>query len=143
MDKLISNQISAYLKTQSRNKIVIYRECINDIAAIDLGRLLSQAIYNLKDESKLPMRVSNELDKILNTSIINHSSYGRILALSNIGIVLEPDLKQDLHMLLAKYSNNNVLFVQWDGEIENDNLYFLSKEKGIRINIKNLSHIII
>jgi hypothetical protein len=143
MDKLISNQISAYLKTQSRNKIVFYRDGIIDITAIDLGRLLSQAIYNLKDESKLPMRVSNELDKILNASFTDHSSYGRMLAISNIGIVLEHDLKQDFNMLLAKYSNNNVLFVQWDGEIENDNLYFLSKGKGIKINIKNLSHIII
>lgn len=143
MDNPIEKKISNYLKLQSKNKIVFYKDYSFDFNAIDIGRLLSQAIYNLKDETKLPMRVSDELDKILKASITYHCSYGSMLAISNIGIVLEPELKQDLNMLLTKYSNNNVIFVQWEGEIENDNLYFLSKEKGIRINIINLSHIIL
>ena len=64
-------------------------------------------------------------------------------ALSNIGILIEPELKQDLTRLMEKHSNGNVLFIKWDGEIDQDNLYFLSKEKGIKINIKNLSQILI
>lgn len=89
------------------------------------------------------MKVTSELDKILNDSLINHSNYGRMIAISNIGILLEPNLKQDLRVILEKYSNNNTLFVKWDGEIEGDYLYFLSKEKGIKISIHELSHIAI
>jgi hypothetical protein len=129
------------LKSQSRNKIVFYKDNIFDFSAIDIGKLLAQAIYNLKEESKLPMKVSRELDLILNEAIIEHKSYGRILVISNIGILLEPDLKQDFNRILENYSNNNTLFVHWNGDIDEEYLYFLTKEQGKKYNIKNLSHI--
>lgn len=141
MDKLIENKISSYLKSQSRNKIVFYKDNIFDFPAIDVGNLLAQAIFNLKDESKLPMRVSAKLDLILNAAIIDNKSYGKILAISNIGILLEQDLKQDFNRLLENYSNSNALFVHWNGDIDEEYLYFLTKEQGEKINIKNLSHI--
>jgi len=141
MDRLIENQISSYLKSQSRNKIVFYKDNIFDFPAIDVGNLLAQAIFNLKDEIKLPMRVSSELDLILNATIIDHKSYGRILAISNIGILLEPDLKQDFNRLLENNSNSNALFVHWTGEIDEEYIYFQTKDQGKKINIKNLSHI--
>jgi hypothetical protein len=64
-----------------------------------------------------------------------------MLAISNIGILLEPELKQDFNRFLEKHSNSNILFVKWDGEFDQENLYFLSKENGFKIDIKNLSHI--
>lgn len=143
MDKPIEKHITTYLKSQSRNKVVLFKENIFDFKPINVGYILSQALYNLKGEDKLPMLVSRELNKILNASITDHSNYGRMLAISNLGILLEPNLKQDINNLFEKYSNNNVLFVQWEGELDSDNLYFLTKEKGIIINIKNLSHIAI
>lgn len=141
MDK--SMEILSFLKTQSRNKIIFYKDSIIDITAIDLGTELAQTLFNLNDLTKLPMKVSYELDKIMNTAIIEHEIFGRLLAISNLGILFEPELKVNVNNLLEKYSNNNALFVKWEGEIDNENLYFLSKEKGCRINIKNLSHIAI
>jgi len=141
MDKSI--EILSFLKTQSRNKIVFYRNSINDIPEIDLGTELSQVLFNLNDLTKLPMKVSLELENMLNTATIDHEIYGRTLAISNLGILFEPELKVDFNNLLEKYSNNNALFVKWEGAIDNENLYFLSKEKGIKININKLSHIAI
>lgn len=141
MDKSI--EILSFLKTQSRNKIVFYRNSINDIPEIDLGTALSQVLFNLNDLTKLPMKVSLELENMLNTATIDHEIYGRTLAISNLGILFEPELKVDFNNLLEKYSNTNTLFVKWEGAIDNENLYFLSKEKGIKININKLSHIAI
>jgi len=141
METLIENQISSYLKSQSRNKIVFYKDNIFDFSAIDVGNLLAQAIFNLKDESKLPMRISSELDLILKEAVIDHKCYGRILAISNIGILFEPDLKQDFNRLLDNNSNSNALFVLWPGEIDEEYIYFLTKDQGKKIDIKNLSHI--
>ena len=141
MDKSI--EILSFLKTQSRNKIVFYKNSINDIPEIDLGTELSQVLFNLNDLTKLPMKVSLELENMLNTATIDHEIYGRTLAISNLGILFEPELKVDFNNLLEKYSNTNVLFVKWEGAIDNENLYFLSKEKGIKININKLSHIAI
>ena len=141
MDKSI--EILSFLKTQSRNKIVFYRNSINDIPEIDLGTELSQVLFNLNDLTKLPMKVSLELENMLNTATIDHEIYGRTLAISNLGILFEHELKVDFNNLLEKYSNTNTLFVKWEGAIDNENLYFLSKEKGVKININKLSHIAI
>ena len=141
MDKSI--EILSFLKTQSRNKVVFYKDSIDAIPAIDLGTELSQILFNLNDLTKLPMKVSYELEKIMNTAIIEHEVFGQSLAISNLGILFEPELKVDFNNLLEKYSNTNVLFVKWEGAIDNENLYFLSKEKGIKININKLSHIAI
>lgn len=141
MDKSI--EILSFLKTQSRNKLVFYRNSINNITEIDLGTELSQFLFNLNDLTKLPMKVSLELENMLNTATIDHEIYGRTLAISNLGILFEPELKVDFNNILEKYSNSNVLFVKWEGAIDNENLYFLSKEKGIKINIYKLSHIAI
>jgi hypothetical protein len=89
------------------------------------------------------MKVSLELENMLNTATIDHEIYGRLLTISNLGILFEPELKVDFNNLLEKYSNTNTLFVKWEGAIDNENLYFLSKEKGIKININKLSHIAI
>ena len=138
-----SMEILSFLKTQSRNKVVFYIEGIKDITEIDLGTELSQVLYNLYDLTKLSMKVLHELELIMNKATIEHELFGRSLAISNLGILFEPELKVDLKSLLEKYSNTNVLFVKWEGEIDYENLYFLSKEKGLKTNIKNLSHIII
>ncbi len=143
MKSTIENKILDYINSQSRNKIVFYRNEIYDLKPIDVGKQLAQRIYNFKDDSKLPIKITSEIDGILNDSEIQHAVYGRVKALSNLGILIEPELKQDLTRLMEKHSNGNVLFIKCDGEIDQDNLYFLSKEKGIKINIKNLSHIVI
>jgi len=138
-----SMEILSFLKTQSRNKVVFYKEGIKDITEIDLGTELSQVLYNLYDLTKLPMKVLHELEIIMNNATIEHELFGRTLAISNLGILFEPELKVDFSILLEKYSNTNTLFVKWEGKIDDENLYFLSKEKGLKTNIKNLSHIII
>jgi hypothetical protein len=132
-----------YLNSQSRNKIVFYKDYAFDFDSIDLGCILSNAIYNLKDDTKISMKVSFELDKIFNDARFNHCDFGKMIAITNLGILFESELKQDIKRIFEKHSNDNVLFVEWYGEIENDNLYFLTKENGIKININELSHIVI
>ena len=138
-----STEILSFLKTQSRNKVVFYKDSIIDITTIDLGTELSQALFNLNDLTKLPMKVSYELEKIINKAIIEHPIFGGLIAISNLGIMFEPELKVDFTNFLEKYSNTKTLFVKWEGAIDNENLYFLSKDKGIKININKLSHIAI
>lgn len=135
--------ILKYLSSQSRNKLVIHKHQLDIIDAINIGNLVSEAISKFIDDKRLSLKVTHILDEIFEESKVNHQDLGKILAIKNFGILFEPELKLDTYQLLDKYSRNNALFIQWDGEIENNNLYFLTKEKGQKINIKNLSHIII
>lgn len=141
MDSSLVSIILSYIQSNSRNKIIFFKVSVPDISPIDIGKLLSQALFNYKDENRLPMRSTMELEKILNKAITEHPRFGRVLAIANLGILFEPDLMQNFSSIIDNYSKNNTLFVAWKGEIDNNTLYFQTKEKGIKININNISHI--
>ena len=135
--------IQKYLSFQSRNKLVIKKHNLDIVETINVGSLVAEAISNFLDDKKLSLKVTNIIDEIFEVSKVKHQDLGRILAIKNLGILFEPELKIDFLSLIDKYSRTNALFIQWEGEIENNTLYFLSKQKGQKINIKNLSHIAI
>jgi len=143
MNYPIISTIMDYIQSQARNKIIFYSEDISDLKSVNIGLRISESIYNFKEPGRIPMRVSSELDKILHAAISNHDLFGKYLSIENLGILFEPALKIDFNRILDSYSQNNVLFVKWDGEMDVENIYFLTKENGIKINIKNVSHIAI
>lgn len=137
------NNIKLYLSSQSRNKIVIFTAPLNEIIPFDIGVMISKKIATLTDDKRLALKVTEVLDNIFNSLIIESEKYRKILPIKNLGILFEPELKIDVLQLFDKHSRTNTLFIQWDGEIENNTLYFLSKYKGQKIDIKNLSYIAI
>lgn len=143
MNNAIIDTIRSYANSQSRNKIVFHRNEIPDITTIDLGLNLATSIYNFQETGKVSMIVTAELSKILSSAVRQHQEFGKYLSVENPGILLEPALKIDFRRFLDSYSQNNLLFVKWEGETDADNIYFLTKERGININIQNLSHIVL
>ena len=135
--------VKSYIDSNSRNKIVISKHQIFDIEFLNIGRELSHEIKLLKDEHRLAIKSFLLLDELLLSSIKENDFFGKFLAIENLSILFEPELKTDFAQILEKYSSLNTLFVKWDGEIEDGILYFLTKEKGQKIDIKNLSHIIL
>jgi hypothetical protein len=137
------SSVHHYLKSHSRNRIVFFKENIPDIEAVDVGKKLSKEIKSIASDAKIGMKVLIIIDELFTSFIYDNAKYGKYLALQNVGILLEPELKLDFVHLLQKYSSSNTLFVKWEGEIDDGILYFLTKEKGQKIDIKNLSHIVI
>ncbi len=130
-----------YLSSQSRNKIIFHSGLHFGVETVNVGLRLSEAIYNFSDSSTIAMQASTKLTEILNSAIMVHETFGRCLSIENLGILFEPELKVDFARLLDNYSQNNVLFVKWDGELDGHNICFLTKENGVKITITNLSHI--
>lgn len=143
MIQFTNENIASYLRTISRNKIVIHSDAIKGISSINIGKSLASEIGEISLDKHYTLKAKNKLEDILTRSIIQHPEFGRTLAISNIGILFEPELKIDFPSIIEKYSKDMCLFIQWEGNIEDTKLHFLTKEKGIEINIKNLSHIII
>lgn len=135
--------LSEYAKSQARNKIVFCKDTIPDILPLNLGKSLSESILRLDNLNKLPMKITSEIDQLLKDAVVYHENFGNLIFIQNVGILFEPELKLNFVSFLDNYSQNNVLMMQWEGETDTDNLYFLSKEEGIKINIKHLSHITI
>lgn len=141
MNTILLNTILTFIEQYPRNKIVFYKERLLDITPIDVGKLLSQSLFNFNNEKQLSMKAFDEINKILDKAIFHHQNFGITLAIANLGILFEPELKQNFKTIIDNHSTNNLLLIEWQGEIENDILYFMSKERGIKININNLSHI--
>jgi hypothetical protein len=141
MIKQKTDRIIVFIKSQSGNKVVFHTQDITHLESVNIGERISESIYHFKEPSRIAMQVSSVLSDLLNASISNHDMFGSYLAIENLGILFEPELKVDFARLLENYSQNNLLFVKWDGEIDANYLYFLTKEDGIKVNIKNLSHI--
>lgn len=137
----IKPYITNYLKLGSRNKIVIYKECIIDIPYLNVGKSFSIELESIINDKHFALKAKTKLDILLMSTIVSDENYGKILAINNLGILFEKELKIDFLALIDKYSKDNCLFVQWDGELKGNDIYFLTKEKGIKINIENLSHI--
>src|SRR5699024_10477198 len=137
------DKIEKYLKSQSRNKIVSYKQDVLGVEAIDVVKKISHEIKSIASDTKIVMKSLIIIDELFTSSIRDNSDYGKHLAIKNVGILFEPELKTDFLQILDKYSSSNTLFVKWEGEIEDGILYFLTKEKGQKIDIKNLSHIVI
>jgi len=83
-----------------------------------------------------------ELEKIMNDSLKEHSDIGAYIAIKNLGILLEPNLKLDITAFFSRYSATNPLFIHWRGAIKQNKLHFLTEENGVTINLDNISHII-
>ncbi|SNS76492.1 hypothetical protein SAMN06295967_1259 [Belliella buryatensis] len=141
MNDFLSENVLNYINSHARNRIIFHQDDISILDYVDVGRSLSEAIYNLKDTSKLSMRALSELDRIFEHGIKTSDVLGRYLAIFNLGILFEPELKIDFLRLIDKYSLNQVLLIKWDGEMESNMLFFLTKENGVKINVQNLSHI--
>lgn len=122
---------------------MIHQHPIEGIASTDVGLMLAKSLSDIEGDKKISSKAFAILEDILNSSKQNHILYGEILSIKNLGILLEPDLKFNLNYIFERFSNTNTLFIHWKGIIEEDYLYFLTKESGEKIDIKNLSHIVL
>ena len=135
------NKIITYLKGSSRNKLIISLDEIPGIHYLNIGEVLSELLNSRNIASWHPLKIKDDLHKILAESIEQNSEFGEILSIKNVGILLEGELQIDFTHFLEQYSLQTPLFLIWNGETDDNTLYFLSKEKGKKIPIKNLSFI--
>lgn len=52
----MSEVLSSYLKNQSRNKIVFYKQDVLGLEAIDVGKKLSHEIKSIASDAKIGMK---------------------------------------------------------------------------------------
>ena len=106
----ILTDIKDYIAQTTRNKIVICRYNIGGLEFINVGyelaKLLSKNSYNNEEA------VCAILDKTFHNETI-----GNYLALTNISIIFEPELKINVSDILDTYSKNQCLIIHTDMDI--------------------------
>lgn len=131
-----TNEIAKYVKQNTRNKIVFCNGDIDGISFVNVGLILSQ---HLTDDESFANGYQLLCNKILNQHLYN-SIIGDYIAIENIGILFEPELKLDLHNIVESFSRNQCLIIKSDAEINNENLYFLSSRDTATISLSGLSY---
>ncbi len=135
------NNILTYLRGSSRNKLIISFEELSGIHYLNIGEVLSEFLNSRNVDTWHPIKIKDELHKILAESIEQNSEFGEILSIKNVGILLEEELQIDFLHFLEQYSLQTPLFLCWNGDSDENTLFFISKEKGKKLSIKNLSYI--
>lgn len=123
------------LRQDLRNKIVFCREYIDELTFVNVGAEYSKLLKY--DESAIPSYKS-----VLSCNNY-HPDLGNYLAIENIGILFESELKINIQNLITSYSDNQYLIIKTDAEIKDETLYFLKETDGIKVSLKNLTYIVI
>lgn len=142
MDINTTNKLDSFLKKSPRNRLIILsQEKPDELAFVDMGIELSTAIEKQINHKQISMVASDKLESIMQNSESTHPEIGKYTAISNLGILFEKSLKFDFIHFLDTHSKNQTLFIYWEGEVDKNKLYFLSKNKGLQFDITNISHI--
>ena len=115
----LKQEVSTYVKQDLRNKIVFSKQFIEGLQYLNVGLTLAKM---LRDNS-LP---SLAIPQLLSSAEKEDESVGRYLAIFNIDILFEPELKLDVGNLFDSYSKNQCLVIQADSENVLNNITHLS-----------------
>ena len=138
----MTKAIHEFIGSGSRHKLIVCSTELDGLIYTDIGKSLSLKIKSESTASKISLIAQSELEKIMNDSKREHSDLGAYIAMKNLGILLEPDLKLDIPAFFSRFSATNPLFIQWNGAMKRNKLHFLTEENGVTINLDNISHII-
>lgn len=130
----------------SKNIAHIQSEGVN---AINIGHELAEYIDSLDDYCYLHIDVYDFLRKLLDKSKSKINSIGNhVLAIYNLGILLEPELELNTVQLLKEFSKSSALIIIWEHLSEMpDRLYFSTQKTNVfldfsDIKLKELQHAI-
>lgn len=115
----LKQEVATYVKQDLRNKIVFSKQCIEALQYLNVGLTLAKM---LRDNS-LP---SLAIQQLFSDAVKADQNIGRYLAIFNIDILFEPDLKLDVGNLFDSYSKNQCLIIQADSENVLSNITHLS-----------------
>ena len=90
-----------------------------NIPLLNIGKELATYIESLEDYSYLNIEISEYLVKLLDKrkSKVNNSS-NEIIAIYNLGILLEPTLELNAVKLLKEFSKSTALIIIWENQFD-------------------------
>ena len=115
----LKQEVATYVKQDLRNKIVFSKQFIEGLQYLNVGLTLAKM---LRDNS-LP---SLAIQQLFSDAVKADQNIGRYLAIFNIDILFEPELKLDVGNLFDSYSKNQCLVIQADSENVLSNITHLS-----------------
>lgn len=138
------NYITQFLSAAPRYRIVIDKSDVADTKSFDVGAELSFYLQNNSVKTgQLKMVVADVLQQMFRANTEQHPQWGNVLRLTNLGILFEPALGIDIRTLIQRLSQNTLVIIKWNGDTDDNHLYFQTKEDGYSIDLSHTNHIFI
>ena len=99
-------------------------ECIDNIKSenipvINVGKEVAKFVETLQDHSYINIDVFDYTKKLLDGNKIKNSISGNyVIAIYNIGILLEPIFKLNAAQMLKEYSKSTALIIIWENQVD-------------------------
>lgn len=135
-------QISQYLSVGLRHKLFFVLGQNHDINFADIGFYLSKAIENNLDNKHLSLFADERLEELIKDNVISNPEIGKYVAIRNIGILFEPELKLDLRAKFDSWAKSYVLIVDAKEGMIINNIFYLASacNSSYSINLSEISH---
>lgn len=132
--------IDDFLKLNPKNKLVFTKSETAGFVFTDMGHEMS---VRLVEQTTPSIAAAATFETVAAKGMKHHPDFGKYLAIKNIGILFEPELRLNLRMLFESISHDTLLIVCSNGIIQNETFYFNEPEDGFAINLSGLSHLVI
>ena len=120
-------RIAQFLKYQPRNKLVFTPLLDSRLHSVDVGYELSILIQKDLGSPQLPLIAEDNLHSLIRNFTKSDDTIGEFVALSNWGILFEPELKLNLLSLLDSYSKSRTVILVNCGEGNNEDFYLVNR----------------
>lgn len=137
----MKEELQQFIHSHPRNKLVFTQKKITELIYIDLGIILSQLITPRLEDKRIGLIASDMINKIISENIAESPMWGKYIAVKNIGILFEPQLQLNIRSIFESISKEMLLFIQFEGTIHNNKLYFLTEKNGISTDLSGMSFI--
>lgn len=131
--------IPDFLDQNPRNKIIISNKEIFDFSYLNIGEELAMILKDKNLTRRLPLIAETEIQKLIDKNVILKPALGKLIAIKNPGILLEPELKFSFISFLENFSRDTIIVLCWPWEIKGKTLFYLSENRGVKINLDHLS----
>ena len=140
----MNSQIIEFLNSSTRTKLIFSLNKIDTVHYVDVGKELSLRLKSTPfDHRRFPIKAKEILNEMLMKHYTNNETIGDYLAITNLGILLEPELKLNFLEFIQTTSQNYPLILHWEGHFDNDSLIFKSKPNGLAFSLAGINYLFV
>lgn len=136
-------KIAQHLAYNPRNKLFFTPKIDPNLLTVDVGFELATLIQKDLSSPHLPMITEDCFNSIMRKSTFHDEIIGDYIAISNWGILFEPELKLNILSLFDSYSKGQTLILINCGVVDNECFHLVSKYFNTTLDLGTLTPYII
>jgi len=136
------SQVRDYLDKGPRHRIIFSETRLEGVSYLDIGKSLSELKSSATAEYG-PLELDSTLANLIQNYSVETSAFGKVLAIKNLGFLFEGKLEFEFETFLARISRQQLVVILWDGDLDGNQLYFLTRKDGVEFDLSGLNYLML